>query len=301
MSEAPGLLDEYVDFLRHHRGLADSTIHIHQRHVEPFLLHLGEKATAEGLHDVPPTAVHSFVLARAGPLQHSNKQALCGALRSFLRFSHMRGYVRGSLVDAVPTIRTYKLARLPRALPWDAITQILDSVDRTLPIGKRDYALILLLVTYGLRIGEAHQLRLDDIDWRHDRLSIRQRKVDVPLLLPLTVDVGEALITYLRDGRPSVMHREVFLSMHPPHRYAASSSLGKVVRRLIKRAGISGKYRGPHVLRHSVASRLLQHGHSIKEIADLLGHRSIESTFIYTKIDIEHLREAALELPEVQS
>ncbi|MFC2173080.1 site-specific integrase [Acidobacteriota bacterium] len=169
-------------------------------------------------------------------------------------------------------------------------------------MGKRDYALLLLLVTYGLRISDARGLCLDDIDWRHDRLSICQRKTGEPLLLPLTPEIGQALITYLREARPSTPHRQVFLTVRVPHRpFSSNRAPVWIVRKYIDRANVSGIHRGPHVLRHSMASRLLQAGHPIKFIADLLGHRSIESTFIYTKVDVDHLREVALDLPEVQS
>ena len=130
----------------------------------------------------------------------------------------------------------------------------------------------------------------------------RHRKASEPLLLPLTPEVGEALVTYLGDVRPRVAHREIFLTRSKPHRpFRSSSSLAGIARQYIERTRAATGGRGPHTLRHSGASSLLQRGHSIKAIADLLGHRSIESTFVYTKIDIEHLRDVALDLPEVSS
>ncbi|MFA4948718.1 MAG: site-specific integrase [Candidatus Krumholzibacteriia bacterium] len=302
MEKESSLVAEYSDFLLHQQGLAEGTVRMWRHHVEPFLLHLGQQATANGLRKLSASTVCAFVVARATRLPRSGKKALCHALRSFLRYAHVRGYIDASLVEAVPTIPTYRLARLPRALPWDEVLRVLHGIDRTSLIGKRNHALLQLLVTYGLRIGEVRGLHLDDIDWRHDRLSIRHRKTRAPLLLPLTREVGDGLITYLREVRPiTAPYREIFLSIRSPHRPLCTRGLAQIIRECIEHANVTGIHRGPHALRHSVASRLLQIGRPIKEIADLLGHRSLESTLAYTKIDVDHLREVALDLPGVSS
>jgi integrase len=215
----------------------------------------------------------------------------------------MRGYVGPDLVDAVPTIRAYSLASLPRGLCSEDVEKTLASVDRERPIGKRDYAALLLLATYGLRIGEVVRLRVEDIDWRRDRISFSQRKAGGPLVLPLTREVGEALITYLREARPAAAHPEVFLCAKGEPRPLGTHCAGLRVRlkQYMACAGINRRMAIPHALRHSLASRLLEKDEPLEVIAGLLGQSSLWSTFTYAKADIDHLREVALDLPEVRS
>mgnify|MGYP000953390417 CR=1 FL=1 len=162
---------------------------------------------------------------------------------------------------------------------------------------------LLLLATYGLRVGEVARMSLDDIDWRHDRLTIPLRKADQSLVLPLTVEVGEAIITYVRETRPRVSHRQVFLEIRRPYRAfnaVACTGLRAIVKKWMLLAGIDESRAFPHALRHSLASRMLQQGQPMKAIADVLGHASLRTTAIYAKVDIDHLRGVALDLPEVR-
>lgn len=304
MSTIPTLADEYAEFLRHHRGLAGSTIYNLLRHVEPFLLHLDALADATALQRATPGRVREFVAERAASVPRATKRGVCSSVRGFLRFASMRGYVAPDLVDAVPKIRVYSQASLPRGLRTQDVEKILATVDRETSIGKRDYAVLLLLATYGLRIGEVVRLRLDDIDWRRDRITFPHRKAGGPLVLPLIEEVGEAIITYLREARPTSAHPEVFLcaSGQPrPLESAHCCGMRERIQGYMARAGVSGRIAVPHAFRHSLASRLLEKDEPLEVIAGLLGHGSLWSTFTYAKVDFEHLREVALDLPEVLS
>ena len=303
MSTGPSLVDEYAEFLRHHRGLASGTIRCLRRHIEPFLRDLGALTDAAALHRATPGQVRRLVVARAASVPRTEKRVVCSSVRGFLRFASMRGYVGTDLVDAVPTIRVYSLASLPRGLRAEEVEKFLASVDRETSIGKRDYAAMLLLATYGLRIGEAVRLRLEDIDWRRDRISFHHRKAGGPLVLPLTAEVGEALITYLREARPPAAHPEVFLCAKGQPRPLGTDcfALRARLKQYMACAGIGSRKAIPHALRHSLASRLLEKDEPLEVIAGLLGHTSLWSTFIYAKADIDHLREVALDLPEVRS
>lgn len=303
MGNAPSVVEEYLRFLRHHRGLAAGTLGILRSHVEPFLHHLGASTDPSRLRDATPAQVRQFVAARAAPRGRSGKRAVGFAVRSFLRYASVRGYVEPDLVEAVPRTRVYAQAALPRGLPTSAVESIVAGVDRSTPIGKRDYAVLLLLVAYGLRLGEVVRLQLDDIDWRHDRLFLRDRKAGGPLVLPLTEEVGAALVTYLREARPPTARREVFAQSQPPHGplSARSGGLRLRVKLHMARAGIRGRAAIPHALRHTLASRLLREGQPLHAIAGILGHASLQTTTIYAKVDIEHLREVALDIPEVGS
>lgn len=303
MSTSPSLVDEYAEFLLHHRGLASGTIRGLRRTIEPFLRDLGALNDAAALQGATPGQVRRLVVARAATVRRTEKRAVCSSVRGFLRFASMRGYVGSDLVDAVPIIRVYSLASLPRGLPAEDVEKLLASVDRDRPIGKRDYAALLLLATYGLRIGEVVRLRLEDIDWRRDRISFPHRKAGGPLVLPLTAEVGEALITYLREARPASAHPEVFLCAkgQPRPLSTACFALRARFKKYLTRTGIVGRTATPHALRHSLAARLLEKDEPLEVIAGLLGQGSLWSTFTYAKVDVGHLREVALDLPEVRS
>ena len=173
-------------------------------------------------------------------------------------------------------------------------------MDRGSARGRRDYAVLLLLATYGVRAGEVTRLRLDDIDWRAGLLRLRRAKVGGELCLPLTAAVGNALLAYLRRGRPATPQRELFVRHNAPHpAFRTSSAIYQIVRQAFDRAGIVAPHRGPHVLRHARATSLVRQGWSLKVVADLLGHRHPDSTLPYTKLALEDLREVALEAPEL--
>jgi len=189
---------------------------------------------------------------------------------------------------------------LPRVLNWDEVKKILHSVDLSLKIGLQHYAILILLTTYGLRAGEVAQIKLDDINWRKETIHISQKKSGRDLWLPLTPQVGKAILNYLKRGRPPSKHREIFLLTCAPWNPLTSSNIAYVVRRHIKLAELDAPHRGPHIIRHSFATHLIREGVPLKEIGDMLGHRSPESTHIYTKTATENLREVALEVPEVE-
>jgi len=293
------LLDEYLRFLADHRGIGVRRIERHRVHVQAFLESLGPPDTVipAGLD---AGAVFRFITTRAPALGRSERKSMCAALRTFLRFLRLRGALTQDLAAVVPVIPSFKLDRLPRGIAWEDIQKILAVVDRSTPMGRRDYALLLVLATYGIRSGQLCALRLADIDWRHDTLRVRAAKGGRDTVLPLRPVVGEALVDYLRHGRPTWPVREVFLRIRAP-RGPLRGNLTNIIKPYARTAGVSAPSFGPHAWRHACATRMLAHGHALKTIRDVLGHRSIETTFIYTKVDIERLRLAALEWPEVTS
>ncbi len=201
------------------------------------------------------------------------------------------------LSAVVPVIPTFKLDRLPPVIQPEAIDKILGAVDRSTVVGRRDYAMLLVLATYGLRAGQLCDLRLEDFDWRQETLRIRGVKGGEDVLLPLRPAVGEAVVAYLRNGRPSVAtSRAVFLRVRAPLG-PLGGNLTNLIKPYARLAGLTQVPLGAHAWRHGCASRMLASGQSLKTIRDTLGHRSIETTFIYTKADVEQLREAALDWP----
>ena len=218
------------------------------------------------------------------------------ALRTFLRFCCYEGYIRQHLDHAVPTLRTYKLAQTPRGISEPQAQAILQSVDRGTAVGRRDYAILTLLHTYGVRGAQVRALQLSDIGWAEDQILFRATKNGKDSLLPLTAQVGKSLLDYLQNARPCCWFPEVFVTSRAP--YHPLRNLGEIVRRSMCAAGVDAPCKGSHAFRHAFATRMVAEGHPFKAVADVLGHRCLSTTFIYTKVDFNALKQVALEWPK---
>jgi len=294
-SPASSLVDSFGEFLRRHRGTSENTIASHQRFARDFLSTLPDAGLEQALAGVSLVDVREFALARGKGLGASARDRLRGALVAFSGYLRTTGYSTLEVEDVLPRVRRYRLASLPVAISRDEVERLLAAVDRSTACGRRDYAMLLLLVTYGLRSREVCRLRLEDIDWRHRRLRIRPGKTGRERVLPLTASVGDALYHYLRQGRRECTHREVFLTVRPPGGPFQANPY-HMVWKYFTRAGIDSPHRGAHTLRHSLAVQGVRVGLPLKTIGDLLGHRNPDSTAIYTKLQMEDLRQVALEL-----
>jgi len=295
------LLSEYVKFLRNHQGLAESTINIRCRYVAPFLSAVEDRNGNIGL--LSPSVIHEYVIKRAGSFTRCCRKEISSSLRSFLRFANIKGHIDRDLREAVPTIKEYRLDRVPRSISWDSVQKLLQAPDRNTRAGRRDYAILQLLATYGVRIGQIISLETGDIDWRRRTINFRQSKKGNPLSLPLKLEVADAILTYLREDRGDAPYPEVFLTVRgEPRPLSKKNWLGSSLGVYYRRAGIECGIRcSSHAIRHAFATRLLEQGTPIKNISDLLGHRCIGSTFIYTKVNIKQLRSLSREWPEVTS
>ena len=224
-------------------------------------------------------------------------------VRSFLRFLTMRGILQKDLSAELPEIRVARDATIPSVWDQELIVRLLGAVDRSSAKGKRDYAILLLACRLGLRAGDIRTLKLDNLRWAESTIEITQAKTSTPLTLPLTSEVGEALIDYLKSGRPQTTHRDVFLKVSPPFDpFKENNNLHHIVTYWRRLAGItfrSSQKRGLHSLRHTLATRLLEKGTPLPTIAEILGHTSLESTRIYAKADVEALRDVALDPEEL--
>jgi site-specific recombinase XerD len=201
------------------------------------------------------------------------------------------------LITAVPIVANWSMPLIPRAISSDQVREVLSHVDRRTVVGRRDYAILLLLARLGLRAGEIVSLELEDIDWNASCVSVRG-KGGRRNQLPLPKDVGDAIVAYLQHGRPRTTCRRVFLRATAPLRgFLGPSAVSTVVRHALVSAGVQAPTRGAHQFRHGLASEMLRHGASLAEIGELLGHRSPETTKIYAKVDLEVLRTLALRWP----
>lgn len=287
--------------LRTARGLAVITRAQQTRYVREFLATTFGTGPVDFLALSVPVLV-GFVTARAATGRRQAAKHAASALRGFLRFLVLRGLCASTLVASVPTVADWHARFLPKGMPTADVDHILQVTDTATTLGRRDHALVLCMARLGLRAGETAQLTLDDLDWRAGTLRLAAPKEGRTAVLPLPMDVGRAIGAYLRSGRPATSDRHVFLTHKTPAGGAMSgSAVCSVVRRARRRAGLVGVGHGTHSLRHALAGRMVQAGSTLKEIADVLRHRHLDTTAIYTKVDLPALATVALPWPEVAS
>ena len=286
----------YEQHLREARALAEATI----VNYVPFISHFLEERFGDGpvtLSDLSARDVVSFVERQAPQLHRKRAKLMTSALRSFLKYAHYRGEVLLDLAAAVPVVPNWSMPSIPRAISPDQAKQLLDSIDQHSAVGRRDYAILLLLARLGLRSNEVAFLELDAIDWNAGTFNVRT-KSGLRNEFPLPFAVGKAIADYLRNGRPMSACRRVFLRAKAPIcGFRGASAVGSIVRHALKRAGIKAATYGTHQFRHGLATEMLRQGASLSEIGDVLGHRHPQTTMIYTKVDLEALRTLALPWP----
>lgn len=239
-----------------------------------------------------------FVQREAARLQPGSRGLPGTALSAVLRFLATEGAVSPLLARALPHIRRWRHAALPRHLTAVQLEAILAACQKPDGGSCRDRVMVLLLARLGLRAGEVRQLRLQDIDWTEGVLHVREGKSRRERCLPLPADAGTVLVDYLRQERPASVHREVFLSSVTPHPpLAASPAVSRIVQRVLRKAGVNAPRLGAHHLRHTVATQMVRRGTPFKDIADVLGHKSLDTTAIYAKLDEPSLQQVALPWP----
>ena len=286
----------YEQYLREARALATATIVNYVPFIRSFLQHrFGDGQVT--LSSLCAGDVVRFVQRQAPHLHPKRAKLMTSALRSFLRYARYRGEVTLDLAAAVPAVANWSMTSIPRAIATDQVHRLLASIDRRTAMGRRDYAILLLLARLGLRSSEVVSLDLDDIDWNAGQLSVRG-KGGQRSELPLPAEVGKAIAAYLRRGRPHNTSRRVFLRVKAPVRgFRGASGVGSVVRHALLRAGIEAPTYGAHQFRHGLATEMLRQGASLAEIGEVLGHRHPQTTKIYAKVDLQALRTLALPWP----
>jgi integrase len=294
-------LRDYEQYCKDRLHLRPWTLHLCTTEITIFLDFLHSKR-GRTLDQIQAADLSEFVSCR-DHLKPVTVRRIVSHLRSFLRFLTMRGILQKDLSAELPKIRVPRDAKIPSVWDQELLVRLLRAVDRSSAKGKRDYAILLLACRLGLRAGDIRTLKLDNLRWAESIIEITQAKTGAPLTQPLTSEVGEALIDYLKSGRPQTTHREVFLKVKPPFGpFGDSDSLHHIVKYWRQLAGItfrSPQRRGLHSLRHTLATRLLEKSTPLPTIAEILGHTSLESTRIYAKADVEALRGVALDPEEV--
>ena len=294
------LVEKFEQYHRRTRGLRDLTLHGYAHFVRGLI--------REALGDDPidvrrlgPSDVIRFVRTMTDRFSPRSMKAVGTALRSFFRFLRSECVCDGRREAAIPAVAHWRLSALPRCLSDEQFASVLASFSGSTPCVLRDRAIVLCLASLGLRPGEVAELRLEDVDWRCGTLHLRTRKTRRGAVLPLPRDAGRAIVDYLRRERPKTGERRVFVQHLGDRRGAPVSSavISAAVVRALQRAGVEAPLAGAYVFRHTVASRMVRRGVSLKEVGDFLGHRSLDTTAIYAKLDVPALSEVALPWPEV--
>lgn len=295
MTPQDRIFEEFGDYLRRERGLAPKSI---IRHLPIICRFLREVCPASDLGKISQEGVTRYIERHARDWSAGSGKAMCWSLRAFLRYLHHRGLNPLALAGCVPSITRWKLASLPTYLSAQQVQQVLDGCNRTTTLGRRDYAILMMLARLGLRAGEIATLALDDIDWRSGEMLVRA-KGRQRARMPMPPDVGRAVVAYLRDGRPTSSCRRLFLrTLAPNVGFASGCAITMIARTALERAGIRGyAHQGAHIFRHSLATELLRSGATLSEIGQLLRHESHDTTRIYAKVDIEALRTLSLPWP----
>ncbi len=291
----PALLTSFYQWMRQQRGTSNPTLCNYGRSIRDLLKRLGEdpsKFDAQNLRQ--------FVLERSQKRGPSSAKTCTAALRMFLRFLISEGKCATGLDAAIPVVAHWRLSSLPRYVQPEEVERIIASCDQNSPVGIRDRAVLLLLARLALRAGDIVRLRLNDIDWEKGEIRV-SGKGRRQTRLPLTQEVGDALIAYMKDGRPPTETDVLFIRCHAPFRaFTSHSAISEIVIQAMRRAGVSCKGRGAvRVLRHSAATSMLRQGASLQDIATILRHLSVETTKIYAKVDIAALLKIAQPWPEV--
>jgi site-specific recombinase XerD len=292
------VFDAWIDFLRRHRGLSTGSLGLYSRNVEGFLRWLQPvEVTPEQFASLPPARAREYLQSEVPRFGRSARKNLVITIRSFLRYAFMAGHLSRDIAGTLERVPCFTLDRLPRGPKWEDIPKLLETVEQATAPGRRDFAILLLLITYGIRASQLAALRVDDLHWREGEIVVPPAKRGRTIVVPMTASVGNALLDYLREGRPATSARSVFLSLDPPFNPLQAGSLYNIVSRTFRLSGVTTPHQGSHAIRHAWATEALAQGQRLKTIADVLGHRALESTRIYAKVDHEQLRPVALPWP----
>jgi site-specific recombinase XerD len=290
------ITDAFRRYLLQERGLSRATLQNYVPFIDQFLAERFRNQTLN-LSALRAADVTGFVQRHAHQFSPGRAKLLVTALRCFCRYLRHCGEIAVDLAGCVPAVPNWSRSTLPKFLPPGTVQRVLSRCDRQTPLGRRDYAILLLLARLGLRGGEVVALNLEDIDWESGQMTIRG-KGGRSAQMPLPTDVGEAIAAYLRDGRPRCSSRRVFIRAKAPlGGFASSVAICFIVMQALRRAGVESARKGAHLFRHTLACDLLRQGCSLDEIGELLRHQSPNTTAIYAKVDLPALHSLALPWP----
>jgi len=285
-------INQYIDYMREDKGLAERTINECACQLRDFFRNFNNKI--QFLRDIHAVDIDDILIKKSTVDKYSRVtlQKYATTLRSFFSFSEGKDWCQRNLYKSINVPRVYTHEKIPYSPPWNDVKKLLASTSGNHPTDIRDRAILILLSIYGLRCSEVIKLRLDDIDWKKSILHLQRSKNSKPQQFPLTLSAGNAIIRYLKKVRPCKCKlREIFICRNAPYRHLSKGAIWNIVNRRWR--GLNIKHYGPHSLRHACATRLINHGVSLKEISDHLGHRTLDATRIYAKVDLKNLRKVS--------
>ncbi len=294
-TQEPELLISFCQWMRLQRGTCDATLYNYSRSIRDLLICLGDEPE---MFDA--AGLRHFVLEKSQKCGWAAAKTCITALRMFLRYLIAEGMCAAGLDAAIPTLAHWRLTSLPRYLQPDEVERIIISYDTNTAVGLRNHAILLLLARLALRAGDIIQLKLRDIDWKQAEIQVSGKGKRFTRL-PMTQEVGNALVAYLVKGRPPTDSKALFVRAHAPFRsFASHCAISVMVRDAMRRAGVTCRSLGAaHLLRHSTATSMLRQGMSLQDIAGVLRHQSLETTQIYAKVDTAALKQIVQPWPEV--
>ena len=290
----PAPHQQEIDALCRHmeveRGLSPATIATVRPSLRKFFKHTGSQQLAK----LKVTDVERFLvrLGKQGWTRHGIR-SIAHQLRLFFCYGEQMGWTKPGIAASIHGPRVYQHEQLPLGPSWPDVQRLLASTETNRKTDIRDRPILLLLAVYGLRVGEVHRLRLEDVNWEQKTLTISATKQRCARVCPLIPSLEEAIARYIREVRPPTEYREIFLRMYAPRRPFRHGGLYGIVATRLERLGIRSPRNGPHCLRHACATHLLAQGLTLTEVGGHLGHRSVDSTRIYAKVDMPALREVA--------
>jgi len=287
------MLAEFRRFMEEDRNLSPATVICRCSSVRPFLIQLLDGKRS--LRTITVFRVDSLLAQKVNKERYArvSVRAYSSSLRAFFRYAEMRGWCPAGIAASIMAPRVFQQETLPSGPTWEVVQEIVDATAGDRPTAIRDHAILMLLAVYGVRSGEVARLQLTDIDWQRETITFTRSKMAGTHSFPLSPSVGAAIIRYLKEVRPKSLHPQVFLTRQAPVGPISNGAMWAVVSRQLRKRAPSLKHHGPHSLRHACATRLINQGLSLKEIGDHLGHRDVEATRIYAKVDLVHLREVA--------
>lgn len=287
-------LNQYIDYMRQEQGLSENTIKGRFFLLRQFLTNI--KITKKPFMGITPEKIDKILIDKYNISGYSRKsiQSYATVIRLFLRYAENKGWCQRNLANTIKAPRVYINESLPYSPSWDDVRKILEGSNTNDSTDIRDHAILMLLSIYGMRCGEVINLCLKDFDWKNEKLYLRRGKSSKPQIFPLSKVVGDSILRYLKEVRPNNCSlSDVFVCRRSPYRPLSSSAVYQIVSKRLKPLDLKIKHHGPHALRHACATHLINEGLSLKEIANHLGHQGLDTTRIYSKVDLVNLRKVS--------
>lgn len=287
-------VSQFVEYMRHEQGLAEGTIELRTKHLKDFFnCVLDLKITALCRLNIPTIDMILVKKRETNNYARNTIRSYSSTIRIFMRYAEGRSWCKKGFAESIRAPRIYRLESLPSSPTWTDVGRLIANTEGNDPVQIRDRAILLMLAIYGLRSSEIRNLHLKDFDWKLNTLYIWRAKGERAQKFPLSKTIGKAVLRYINKVRPSCLFQNVFITINAPYHPLSKGVIYQIVCHRLKALNIELKHYGPHSLRHYCASHLINAGISLKVISNQLGHQNIESTLIYTKVDLVGLRKVA--------